>query len=115
MFLLLILGLLLGALTVIFALQNMITVSVNFLVWQVDGSLALILILALIAGFLVSILLSLPEIAKTRGEFAQLKRRNKQLEDEVANFHKAITNGTLVHDATVVTHVVQDVHSQPLL
>lgn len=115
MFLLLILGLLLGALTVIFALQNMITVSVNFLVWQVDGSLALILILALIAGFLVSVLLSIPEIAKTRDEFAALKKRNKLLEDENADFHKAIASGALT-DKPVVLHTVQQgERSQPLL
>ncbi len=118
MFLLLILGLLLGALTVIFALQNMITVSVNFLVWQVDGSLALMLILALIAGFLVSILLSIPEIAKTRDEFARLKKRNSQLEEENANFHKAISTGTLTQNPVVVhttVHETQGVRDQPLL
>ncbi|MCF7865296.1 MAG: LapA family protein [Candidatus Pacebacteria bacterium] len=102
MFLFLILGLLIGALTVIFALQNMISVSLNFLVWQIEGSLALILILALIAGFLVSVLLSIPEIVKTRTEFAQLKKRNKQLEDENANFHKALIDGTLIQNPPLI-------------
>lgn len=89
MFLFLILGLLIGALIVIFALQNIVTVSVTFLVWQIDGSLALILILALVAGFMMSVLLSIPEIFKTRAEFARLKKRNAQLEDENANTEKS--------------------------
>lgn len=94
MFLLLILGLLIGALLVIFALQNIVAVSVTFLIWQIDGSLALILILALLAGFLMSVFLSIPEIVKTRAEFAELNKRNKQLEDENKRLQNVLSHPT---------------------
>ena len=39
-----------AVLAVIFALQNAVPITVSFLVWQVQSSLALILIMAFIAG-----------------------------------------------------------------
>jgi uncharacterized integral membrane protein len=80
----LIVGLMLGAVTVIFALQNITTITVTFLLWQLEGSLALILALAVTAGVLISILLSVPEIIRTSMRHAALKKVNKKLEQDLA-------------------------------
>jgi lipopolysaccharide assembly protein A len=45
-----------AVLAVIFALQNAIPITVSFLIWQVESSLALILIMAFIAGLITSFL-----------------------------------------------------------
>jgi len=86
----LILGLLLGALTVVFALQNITTISVVFLAWQLSGSLALILLLAVASGVLICLLISIPEVIKTHIEFSVLKKQNKALADENASYKRIV-------------------------
>lgn len=81
----LILGLLLGAVTVIFALQNLATITVVFLNWQIEGSLALIIILAVAMGILLSILLSVPSMIDKRLKISRLKSHNELLKEELIN------------------------------
>lgn len=45
-----------AVLAVIFALQNAVPITVSFLFWQVKSSLALVLIMAFIAGLITSFL-----------------------------------------------------------
>jgi len=85
MLLFLILGLLVGALAVIFALQNITAITVTFLAWQLQGSLALIVALAVITGLLIGILVSFPEIFTHYRESERLKKRNKELEDALSH------------------------------
>jgi uncharacterized integral membrane protein len=79
----LIVGLLLGAASIIFAFQNIATVTVVFFQWQFTSSLALILMLAMGVGILLSFLLALPEIMKKSFHISRLKRANEQLQDEI--------------------------------
>jgi putative membrane protein len=88
----LIAGLALGAVAVIFALQNIITIPVKFLFWQVEGSLALVLVLAVIAGVIISILVTIPEVIKTYMRFNALKKYNKSLEQELATLKDSQVN-----------------------
>ena len=83
MFILFIIGLLIGAITIVFALQNIVPITVTFLVWQFDGSLALILVLAALAGAVVGALLTVPGTISTYFKFENLKRRNRELENEL--------------------------------
>lgn len=85
MALFIILGILLGALAVIFALQNVVPITVSFLAWHITGSLAVVLFVALIVGVLVSLLISLPEIVKNHMLFRELKKQNKLLQDELTS------------------------------
>jgi uncharacterized integral membrane protein len=68
---------------VIFALQNVGPVTVAFLIWTFDGSLALVLFSALIAGALVSLLASVPTLVKQRWAATSLKKRVAALEVEL--------------------------------
>ena len=79
MFILFILGLVLGAFTIVFALQNMTNISVVFLAWHIDGSLALILVIAALAGALVCALLTIPGIIQNYIRFSQLRKQNREL------------------------------------
>lgn len=90
----LVLGLLIGAVTVVFALQNVMTIGVTFLVWQVNGSLALILLLAVLAGVMICALVSIPEMINSHIRFNELKKKNKLLEDENFTYRKVAENAT---------------------
>ncbi|MES2623158.1 MAG: lipopolysaccharide assembly protein LapA domain-containing protein [Patescibacteria group bacterium] len=80
MIIFLILGLILGALSVIFALQNVIPITVTFFAWQLQGSLSLILLLAVLAGVMICGLLSVPEVIRNHIRFTTLKNQKKDLE-----------------------------------
>jgi uncharacterized integral membrane protein len=82
---LLIIALLIAILAVIFALQNAVTVSIAFLVWKTEGSLALVLLVALAVGALVSLLASLPAIIRGAWTTASQKRRLSELETSLAD------------------------------
>jgi len=65
-----------GALTVsliavLFALQNIVPVTVAFLAWTFQGSLALVLFVAFVAGAFASFLASLPSMVKGRRRGSQ--------------------------------------------
>ena len=84
MILSLILGFLLGAAALLFALQNTAVVSLSFLGWQFESSLALLILIALAAGIIVSLLVSIPSAVKDSFKLMGLKKDNKKLLDELA-------------------------------
>lgn len=83
MVILFIIGLLLGGVSVIFALQNTVIITVNFFSWQLTGSLALILLLAISSGIVVALLLLLPEFLSSYFRYKNLKKDKEQLEEDL--------------------------------
>src|SRR3990167_5217455 len=79
----LIIGILLGAVSVIFALQNVTVVTLAFFTWKFEGSLALILLLSIVTGIVVSLLIVLPESVKNYFKYKRLKKANERLEEEL--------------------------------
>lgn len=77
----LILGIILGAISVIFALQNVTVITVSFFSWQIQGSLALILLVSVFMGILISLLIVLPESIMNYFKYKNLKKENKNLEE----------------------------------
>ena len=78
-------AMLIALLAVIFALQNTAAVTVGFLLWTFQGSLALVLLIALFAGVLMSFLLCLPSLVRHRWTIRQLRRRLAALEPAAAD------------------------------
>jgi len=76
----LIVGLIIGAVSVVFVLQNITTITVVFFSWQLTGSLAVILLITLIAGMLISALILLPSFIKAEWQIRVYRKRIKQLE-----------------------------------
>jgi uncharacterized integral membrane protein len=70
-----IIALVIAIIAVIFALQNLTAVSVSFLFWNIHGSLALVLLVTLAVGVLISLLASLPGLI--RGKWAQSGQKKK--------------------------------------
>ena len=65
---------------VAFAMQNNVPVTVNFLLWRFDSSLAMVLLLALAFGASIVALLTTPATLKRQWQFARQKRRIEELE-----------------------------------
>jgi lipopolysaccharide assembly protein A len=70
----------LAILTVIFALQNAIPVTVTFFIWQFEGSLALVLMLTFALGVLVSLLVSIPAMLKKQPAGSNQTKNVQELE-----------------------------------
>ena len=83
MILLVVVGLIMAILAVLFAFQNAAVVTINFGVWQVEQSLAIILISTLGLGIIISILLSLPTILKRGWQNSRQKNKIAQLQAQL--------------------------------
>lgn len=83
MFIFFILGLILGGIAVVFALQNIDVITVIFFGWQVTGSLSLILLLTMLAGVLVTLLILLPKSIGDYFKYKKLKKENAGLSEEL--------------------------------
>lgn len=78
----LVLALVIAILAVVFAVQNVAVVAISFFTWKVDLSLAVALLLALAAGVLITLLLSVPGRVKGTLSSAALKKKLTALEAE---------------------------------
>ncbi len=68
-------GLILGLALAVFALQNTTAVEVRFLLWQVQGPLAAVVLASAAGGLLVALLFGLPAIVASRRRSRGLERR----------------------------------------
>lgn len=76
-------ALIIAALAVVFALQNSASAEVTFLTWRADTSLALVLLISLAAGALISFLFSLPANIKARWTIRQQRKRITDMESQL--------------------------------
>lgn len=77
------LALILMGVTIIFAVQNTATTMVRFLALQTEGSLALVLLVAVAAGALISFFFSLPTHARDKWTVRSQRKKMKELEAEL--------------------------------
>jgi lipopolysaccharide assembly protein A len=80
----LVVGLIIGAAAVVFVLQNITPVDVHFFNWHIDGSLSVILLLALLTGMLISVLILLPSFIKAEWRLRKLVKENRKLTEDLA-------------------------------
>lgn len=99
MAILFILGLLLGAVAVVFALQNITIVTVTFFTWQLEGSLALIIGVSLLTGILITILTTIPQNISSYFKNKKLFKQNQGLEEELRK-QKELTLFAKTHSPT---------------
>jgi uncharacterized integral membrane protein len=84
----LILALVIAILAVIFALQNSMTVTISFLVWEVTASLSLVILITLGIGILIGLLVLAPSAIKSSFAASSNRKRIGALEKELDE-HKA--------------------------
>lgn len=95
----LILGVLLGGASVMFLLQNDMPVSVMFFDWNFEGSLAIVLMLAMVSGILIAALLLVPSFVRDEFRLSRLRRHNAKLEDELAEARKELEVEVIAPDS----------------
>ena len=100
----LILGAILGAALVVFVLENVTVVTVNFMTWQMTGSLALVLLASIVSGIVVTLLVLLPGLIKDDFTLAAIKREKRVSDDELATARLALAdaNARLANTQTIV-------------
>ena len=84
MILSLIVGIILGAIAVIFAFQNVAIVTVSFLAWQITASLAIIILGTVLCGIVLTLLFLLPSVIRDEMYVSALKKQKRETEDELA-------------------------------
>ena len=138
---LVIIGLIMAILAILFAFQNATVVSISFGVWELEQSLAIILIVTLGLGIIISLLLSLPTILKRGWQVAGYKKKIADLQSHLEsqsklssqqeqqslaqqdatqellqafNLSETVT-GLLTKDATVkmTDHLLKQIQTQP--
>jgi uncharacterized integral membrane protein len=80
----LVFALLIALVAVIFAVQNTALVTVSLFIWDFNNSLAVIILLTLFAGVLISILMASPGLIKSRIARTNLRKKNKELEGKLS-------------------------------
>ena len=76
---------------VLFALQNIVPVRVAFLTWTFEGSLAVLLFVAFIAGALTSFLASVPTLFRGRRTARQQQKRIHELQTEADEYRRKLS------------------------
>lgn len=69
---------------IIFAIQNTAITPIRFLVWESEGSLALILFIALVAGALISYLATTPTQIRQRMTISSQRKRIEEVEGQLS-------------------------------
>ena len=83
--------------SVFFALQNNVPVSVSFLAWRFDSTLAMVLLLALALGASIIALISTPATIKRQWIISRQQRQIRELEAQLAAAKSA---GSAMRDVT---------------
>jgi uncharacterized integral membrane protein len=77
-------ALIIAVLAVFFALQNSDPVTIKFAVWEFNSSLAFVLLVALLAGALISFFFSLPSNLRARWTIRQQRKKLNENETSLA-------------------------------
>lgn len=75
---------------VAFAMQNNVPVTINFLLWRFDSSLAMVVLLALALGAITIALLTTPATLRWQWRLGSQKRRIAQLEKTIETHRQQI-------------------------
>ncbi len=81
---LLIFSLVIAFLAILFAIQNTTVTTIRFLIWETEGSLALVLFIALVAGALISYLATTPGQIRQRRTISNQRKRIAEVERELS-------------------------------
>lgn len=87
-----------------FALQNNDPVVINLLVWQYQGSLAIVLLATLAIGVLIGILVLIPSVLKRGWRVSRAKRQTADLESQLTDRERALGDQTRNTDRLRQSH-----------
>ena len=79
----LIVAIIVAILAVVFALQNTVPIIVSFLTWRFESSLALVLLITVALGVIISLLVSVPSKIKRIKLISSQKKKIQELESNL--------------------------------
>ena len=85
-----VIALILALLVTVFAVQNNQPITISFLFWSINGSLALVLMVTLVLGIVIGVLLMAPGSVRNRLQVGGLQRSLRSLEQEKGAAAEAI-------------------------
>jgi uncharacterized integral membrane protein len=91
----LILGFVLGAASLLFIIQNTAVVGLSFLHWQFETSIAMLVLMAILVGIVLTLLFILPGAIGDSFRMRKLRKHNESLANEAEVQRQA------AHEATV--------------
>jgi uncharacterized integral membrane protein len=94
----LIVALIIAILAVFFALQNAVAVTINFLIWKIESSLALVLLLSFGIGILMSLLVSFSSIMRKNWTISNQNKKIQKLENNIQELQKRF-QGEIEHQS----------------
>jgi putative membrane protein len=109
----LILALVIALVAVIFALQNTAAITVSFLFWQFHGSLALVLIISLAVGALITIMALLPGILRGRWSLRKLRKQLAEVEGDLKAHKQSLEEANLKLDEQIISQQHPESASEP--
>jgi putative membrane protein len=109
--LLLIFGIAFAVAAVMFALQNNVPVTVSLVFWSFNGSLAMVLLLAIGLGAIIAGLVSSPAVIRGQWATARLRRQVAALEGDKADLAQRV--GALEAELRRVTPSAEIALGQP--
>ena len=104
MILILILGIALGAASVIFILENSAVVALTFLQWHFVTSIALVVILSMLVGVLLALIFTLPGAIGSSFKMRRLSKHNELLAKEAVQQKQAADEASARLAAMSVTN-----------
>ncbi len=109
----LIIALLIAIMAVIFALQNAATISISFLVWKTEGSLALTLLVTLAVGAVVGLLVSLPGRIRGAWKAGSHKKKLAELEASLADHKRKLNEAQSKLQGSAPTRPAEQTNLKP--
>lgn len=109
-----IIGIIIGGGLVVFALQNLAPVMVTFFGWNVQGSIAIIVVIAFLAGGLLTLLFSLSAAFTGMMNESRLKKHNAKLQKELEDHKQALGEAEQQLAAKPDTVIITDTRSDTL-
>ncbi len=110
---LLIFTLLIAILAVVFAVQNVVTVPLQFLVWKYESPLAVLLMLSVLLGVLISTLFSLPALTRSKLEIRNQRKKLAELESGLNESKSQLVNAQL--KVTELEKALSDTKNPPVV
>ncbi|MBU1978424.1 MAG: LapA family protein [Gammaproteobacteria bacterium] len=89
---------------VVFAMQNNVPVTVNFLLWRFDSSLALVLLSALALGAIIVALVTTPATVRLQWQLGRQKRRIEELERTCNDQKAKLSEATQQQNFVTIEH-----------
>jgi uncharacterized integral membrane protein len=91
---LLIFSFVIAFLAILFAIQNTTVTSIRFLIWETEGSLALVLFIALVAGALISYLATAPGQIRQRMTISSQRKQIVEVEGQLSSTQEELQSAT---------------------